>query len=245
MIRKAESDLIDFAETVERHDAKELDEYLDIAERLGHIDFAPEITTDDAMVTDWSFWKKDTILPFRSDKCVDFWEFEGDEVIIRGPAQCGKSTLIFEWLITTMLKHHGLQVIITRAFGVDLDAVRQNIGDLVKYKFADPLSAIRVAGGTKFHTVHINGGQIDLRGIDRPGGQMGAGYDIVIHSQAEQIKKDKVDQINSRVTAASKHWMEDGEPRSMVIYDVNPNRVDHWLDQILSKECWHAPQRFR
>ena len=55
-----------------------------------------------------------------------------------------------------------------KGFRVDLDAVRQNLVDVVKYKFSDPLSSIRVSGGAKFHTVHVNDGKIELRGIDRP-----------------------------------------------------------------------------
>ena len=231
-IQKVDADLIDWALTESRGDVKELQDYLAVSERMGYIDFTPELP-DAETVQDWAFWKKETIVPFRSDKCIAFWEFDGDEIIIRGPARCGKSTLILEWLITTMFQNAGLQVIITRAFSVDLDAVRQNLLDLVKYRFSDPLSAIRVIGGTKFHTVQINGGQIDLRGIDRPGGQMGAGYDIAIHSQAEQIKKDKIDQINSRVTAASQRWQVDGVPMSRVIYDVNPNRLDHYLEGLI------------
>ncbi len=238
MIRKAEADLTDFALTPERHDAKELQEYLDVSERMGHIDFAPELP-DQETIQQWDFWKKDTIIPFRSDKAVDFWEFKGDEILIRGPARCGKSTLALEWVITKMFQNAGMQVLITRAFAVDLDAVRQNIIDLVKYKFSDPLSSIKVVGGTKFHTVRINGGEIQLKGIDRPGGLQGAGYEVVLHSQAEQIKKENIDYINSRCTPARNIWMEDGESRSLVIYDANPNRLDHYIEAELKKGLAH------
>ena len=71
--------------------------------------FTPEVEDDVKRTPD--FWKKEAILPFRSPQCVSFWEFEGDEIIIHGPARCGKSTLILEWLIATMLKHPGMQVL--------------------------------------------------------------------------------------------------------------------------------------
>lgn len=235
VLQKAEADLTDFALTEKRHEVKELEDYLDVAGRLGHIDFTPETVTEECGAVSWDFWKKDAILPFRSEKCAGFWEFTGDEILIRGPARCGKSTLILEWVITKMFQHRGMQVLVARAFGVDLDAVRQNIVDIVKYKFSDPLSSIRVAGGAKFHTVHINEGKIELRGIDRPGSQLGAGYDVVVFSQAEQIKKANVDVISSRCTPASKNWVEDGRPRSMIIYDANPNRVDHWIEAAIRK----------
>ena len=234
-IQKVDRDVLDWSLTEERHDAKETTEYLDICERMGWIDFQPETIIDETGVIQWDFWKKDSILPFRSPKAEKFWEFQGDEIIIRGPARCGKSTLALEWLITLMLKNAGMQVMIARAFGVDLDSVRQNIIDLVKYKFSDPLSSIRVRGGAKFHTVEINGGEIHLQGIDRPGSQMGAGYDVILFSQAEQIRKDKVDQIASRCTPASQRWIEDGKSRSMILYDVNPNRIDHWIETLIAK----------
>ena len=154
----------------------------------------------------WDFWKKDTILPFRSDKAVDFWEFDGDEILVRGPARCGKSTLILEWLISTMFKHRGMQALITRAFGVDLDAVRQNITDVVKYQFADPLSSITVIGGSKFHTVKVNGGEIHLQGIDRPGGIQGAGYDFVIH--CPRIRVSQTPSRGQRFFLERTHFLE-------------------------------------
>ena len=237
-IQKAESDIIDFALTPDRNDVKELNEYLDISERMGHIDFAPDLPDSEGFQT-WDFWKKESIVPFRSDNSVAFWVFDGDEILIRGPARCGKSTLILEWAITKMFQNRGMQILIARAFGVDLDAVRQNIVDLVKYKFADPLSSVRVAGGAKFHTVHINDGEMQLRGIDRPGSQLGAGYDVVIFSQAEQIKKENIDVIASRCTPASKNWVEDGIPKSMVIYDANPSRLDSWIEQLIKKGVTH------
>ena len=228
-IQKTESDIVDWSLSPERGDVKELQDYLDVSERMGYIDFSPELP-DEVGIQSFDFWKKDAILPFESDNCVDFWGFDGDEILIRGPARCGKSTLILEWLISLMFRNRGMQVLIARAFGVDLDAVRQNLVDLVKYRFSDPLSSIRVAGGAKFHTVHINEGRIELRGIDRPGSQLGAGYDVVLFSQAEQIKKENIDVIASRCTPASKNWIEDGRPRSMVVYDANANRLDHWIE---------------
>ena len=233
-IQKVESDLIDWALSEQRGEVKELVDYLDVSERMGYVDFTPDLPDSETFQA-WDFWKKDAILPFRSDNAVAFWEFDGDEIAIRGPARCGKSTLILEWLFVKMFQNAGMQVVITRAFGVDLDAVRQNIVDLVKYKFADPLSSIKVVGGVKFHTVQVNGGEIHLRGIDRPGSQLGAGYDVVVHSQAEQIKKENIDVINSRCSPASMRWVEDGTPRSMVVYDLNPNRLDHWIEGAFKK----------
>lgn len=235
LLRKAETDVIDFALVDSRGDSKELSDYLDIAQRLGYVDFTPDVSTEDGGQLSLDFWKNPKILPFRSDKAEEFWEYDGDEVIIRGPARCGKSTLLLEFIITTMFQNPGLQVLITRAFGVDLDAVRQNILDTCKYKFTDPLSPIRTVGGSKFHTLEINGGQIHLKGIDRPGGLQGAGFEIVLHSQAEQIKKTNIDYINSRCTPASNRWVVDGQSKSLVIYDVNPNRLDHWIESEIKK----------
>ena len=142
VINKVEADLIDWSEAPDRTEAKETDQYLDITERMGYVDFSPDLP-DESGVQNFDFWKKEAILPFRSENCILFWEYEGDEILIRGPARCGKSTLILEWLITTMFKNRGMQVLIARAFGVDLDAVRQNIVDVAKYKFSDPLPVLR------------------------------------------------------------------------------------------------------
>ena len=233
-ITKVDTDLVDVATKGTLTPPKELTEYINIAERMGRIDCSPDIPDTDTIHA-LDFWKKPSILPFRSDKAAEFWDFEGDEILIRGPARCGKSTLILEYVIAKMLQNAGMQVLIARAFSVDLDAVRQNIVDLMKYRFDDPLSSIKVSGGKKFHTVHINGGEIHLRGIDRPGSQLGAGYDLAVFSQAEQIKKENIDVISSRVTPAGGNWVENSQPRSMTIYDANPNRIDHWIEQAISK----------
>ena len=233
VLRKADDDLITWAHNPEVTESKELLGYLDVGERLGYVDLTPE-QIEEIEFRAYDHWKKETIIPFRTEACIEFWEFDGDEIIIRGPARCGKSTLILEWLISTMFKHRGMQALITRAFGVDLDAVRQNITDVVKYQFADPLSSISVIGGSKFHTVQVNGGEIHLQGIDRPGGIQGAGYDVVVHSQAEQMQRDKVDQINSRVTPARNAWIENDVSRSLIIYDVNPARIDNYLENAIT-----------
>ena len=228
-IQKVEADLTDWSLSPERHDVKETKDYLDVTERMGYIDFAPELP-DAETFQQWDFWKRDAILPFLTENAERFWNFDGNQICIRGPARCGKSTLIFEWVITTMFQNSGMEVLATRAFGVDLHVLRKTIVDLCKYRFSDPLSSVKVIGGTKFHTVEINGGNLYLAGIDRPGSQLGAGYDLVIHSQAELVKLDKIEEINSRCSPSSGNWIEDGVAKARVIYDVNPNRLDHWLE---------------
>lgn len=181
-------------------------------------------------------WKKESIKPFFTDSCVQFWEFKGDEIILRGPARCGKTTLRNEYIISKMMQNPNMEVLITRAFSVDLDAERQNLRELLKYHFSDPLSPIKAHGGTKFDRLEINGGNLYLKGIDRSSGQLGAGFDIVVHGQAEQIKKENIDIINSRVTPAGERWIDDGVPRSMVIYDLNPNRLDNWVERLITPD---------
>ena len=238
LMQKVDLDLLLFSLSEDRGDVKELDEYVSLAQKLGYIDLSPEVPEEQEFQS-WDFWKKDSILPFRSENAVSFWEFDGDEILIRGPARCGKSTLILEWVITQMFKYRGLQVLITRAFSVDLDAVRQNLVDIMKYRFEDPLSSIRVIGGKKFTRIEINGGSITLTGIDRPGSQLGAGYDVVLHSQAEQIPKEKIDVINSRCSPASQNWVEDGVAKSRVIYDCNPSRLDSWFEAAIKDGLAH------
>lgn len=212
---------------------KELLAQVELGKQFGMFNKPDEVKSGTHTAID--YWKKDTILPFRSDNCVAFWEFEGDEILIRGPARCGKSTLILEYAISQMVKHNGIQILVARAFSVDLDAVRQNIKDICKYRFSDPLSPIDVSGGSTFNTIRIGDSEMHLKGIDRSEGQLGAGYDMVIFSQAEQIKKENIDIISSRCTPASENWVEDGKPRSMIIYDANPNRLDHWLEVAISQ----------
>ena len=195
--------------------------------------FPPEPIEQTHQVSD--YWKKDTILPFYSQNCLDFWEFKGDEILIRGPARCGKTTLILEWAIAMMFKHNGIQIILARAFSVDLKPVRQNIKEICKYRFQDPLSPIEVIGGEAFHTVKVGDSEMHLAGIDRSEGQLGSGYDVGIFSQAEQIRKDSVDTISSRITPASKNWVVDGVAKSLIIYDANPNRLDHWIEEQIKK----------
>ena len=201
----------------------------DIPDPLEDIDILAANTN----VNSKDFWKKETIKPFYTDKCIEFWEFDGDEIIIRGPARCGKSTLRNEFIISKMMQNEGMEVLITRAFSVDLDAERQNLRELLKYHLSDPLSPIKAVGGAKFDKLEINGGNLYLKGIDRSAGQLGAGFDLVVHGQAEQIKKENIDIINSRVTPASNNWVEDGESKSMVIYDLNPNRLDNWVENLI------------
>lgn len=234
LLTKAEMDIVDFSLTDGRGDVKELEDYIELGSKLGMLAFG---SADDDEVADLALdhWKKPSILPFTSDNCLAFWSFVGDEILIRGPARCGKSTLILEWLIALHFANPGLKSGVFRAFSVDLDAVRQNIRDIVRHRFESPLSSIKAFGGTKFETLFIADGEMHLKGIDRAEGQLGAGYDVGVFSQAEQMKKKDVDVIASRITPASQNWMEEETARSLAVYDANPNRLDNWLEKEIDK----------
>ena len=155
------------------------------------------------------------------------------EICMEGPARTSKTNRGLRKIIGLHMKHEGFRSCILRANTVDLDeSVRADLKDLIRFDLDDPRSPIRQYGGVKFSKLFINGGECALGGMNRPGKILGAEYDAIFISQLEQFTEEQYNILMTRCSGTSNKWKDsDGNPRSQMICDSNPDEPDHWMYQ--------------
>ena len=92
------------------------------------------------------------------------------------PARTSKTLRNLRKLLALHFRHEGFMSCIVRTNSVDLDdTIRYDLRTtLLKYQLDDPRSPIQQSGGpTRFHTLRINGGEMRLGGMNRPGRILG------------------------------------------------------------------------
>ena len=102
---------------------------------------------------------------------------------------------------------------IVRTNSVDLDdTIRYDLRNtLLKYQLDDPRSPIEQSGGpdTVSHTCDINGGEMRLGGMNRPGRILGTEYDAIMLSELSQFSEDQYQMLKTRCSGSAGNWRDD------------------------------------
>ena len=107
------------------------------------------------------------------------------EICAEGPARTSKTLRNLRKLLALHFRNEGFMSCIVRTNSVDLDdTIRYDLRNtMLKYQLDDPRSPIQQSGGpTRFHTLRINGGEMRLGGMNRPGRILGTEYDAIMLS---------------------------------------------------------------
>ena len=179
------------------------------------------------------FWRSQDLHPYTSENAKAVVNYTGHELVVSGPTRCSKTLRILEYIFYLHFTHKGFKSLILRSDAVDLTStIRASIKELLKYALDDPLSPIAPRGGLDdFHTLKINGGEMKLGGMNRPGRVLGTKYDLVFFSQIEQSDEEQYQKLKTRVSGDAGNWIEGGKRRYLFIGDANPDRSDHYLLQ--------------
>ena len=177
------------------------------------------------------FWRSSDLHAFTSDNCKQVVNYKGSELVVSGPTRVSKTLRVLEYIFYLHFTYKGFRSLVVRSDAVDLTStIRASIKELLKYELDDPLSPISVRGGVDdFHTLKINGGEMVLGGMNRPGRVLGTKYDLVFYSQIEQSNEEQYQKLKTRVSGDAGNWIEDGKRRYLFIGDANPDRGDHYL----------------
>ena len=134
------------------------------------------------------FWRSIDLHPYESDNAKAVINYTGHELVVSGPTRCSKTLRILEYIFYLHFTHKGFKSLILRSDAVDLTStIRASIKELLRYELDDPLSPVKARGGLDdFHTLKLNGGEMKLGGMNRPGRVLGTKYDLVFYSQIEQ-----------------------------------------------------------
>ena len=157
------------------------------------------------------------------------------EVCAEGPARTSKTLRNLRKLLSLHFRHEGFMSCIVRTNSVDLDdTVRYDLRNtLLKYELDDERSPIQQSGGpTRFHTLFINGGELRLGGMNRPGRILGTQYDAIMLSELSQFTDEQYQLLKTRCSGSAGNWRDaNGDVMCQMLGDTNPDVPDHWMYQ--------------
>ena len=157
------------------------------------------------------------------------------EICAEGPARTSKTLRNLRKLLSLHFKHEGFMSCVVRTNSVDLDdTIRYDLRNtLLRYQLDDPRSPIEQSGGpTRFHTLRINGGEMRLGGMNRPGRILGTEYDAIMLSELSQFTEEQYQMLKTRCSGSAGNWRDDtGDVRFQIVCDTNPDVPDSWMYQ--------------
>ena len=211
-------------------DIQEIKNYRELSEAA--LDWGILTKTDeiDNSIPPVHAWRNKDLYAFESDNCIYVKNYDGRFLVVSGPTRTGKTLTILEFLFWIGFQVPKMRILIVRAKAVDLsDTIRPSIkDDLLEHRFSDPLSPLSARGGDEaFSNIYFpNGTEMILIGADRERKLLGGRYDIVFYSQVEQATQEQIQILLTRTVATGAWKYPDGMPRSLVICDDNPYRMD-------------------
>ena len=157
------------------------------------------------------------------------------EICAEGPARTSKTLRNLRKLLSLHFQHEGFMSCIVRTNSVDLDdTIRYDLRNtLLKYQLDDPRSRIEQSGGpTRFNVLRINGGEMRLGGMNRPGRILGTEYDAIMLSELSQFSEEQYQMIKTRCSGSAGNWRDaNGDVLFQIICDTNPTVPDSWMYQ--------------
>ena len=155
------------------------------------------------------------------------------EICAEGPARTSKTLRNLRKLLALHFRYEGFMSCIVRTNSVDLDdTIRYDLRTtLLKYQLDDPRSPIQQSGGpTRFHTLRINGGEMRLGGMNRPGRILGTEYDAIMLSELSQFTEEQYQMLKTRCSGSAGNWRDaNGDVMFQISCDTNPDVPDSWM----------------
>ena len=152
------------------------------------------------------------------------------EVIVSGPADCGKTFALMCKVHWSCLKVMDNQVLLVREFREDLlDTVVPSLQEVIGScpTVARWPDTVREYGGTKpYLWRYWNGAEVRLRGMNdsRRGQALGAQYDLIVVTQTEGLTEAAWNTLLSRASGRAAH-----ASYPQLIGDANPSGPRHWI----------------
>ena len=170
-------------------------------------------------------WMNPNELPLESETALEAMRCDASEHLLHGKVRTGKTRIGLKKTIAPMFQYSGMTVGIFRANAVDMKvSIRPDLRDICSQAWG---REIKIEGGQQFHTLHINGGECRLLGLNQENHLLGAKYDRVFLSQLEQIHPDHYQKLKSRMQGSA--MKVNGRPVRQMISDANPDEPDSWI----------------
>lgn len=170
-----------------------------------------------------------------SPKHIDAMRSTEPEILLEGPARCGKTGTAIRKGLALHAKNYGMRSCVVRMNSVDLtDTIKYDIRELfIRYGFEDPRSQIKAQGGmTRFDRLRINGGEMRFGGMNRPSSVLGAQYSFVHLNELSEFTEAAYMTVKTRCSGSATQWKDkNGKVLYQMLSDTNPTVDDFWAYQ--------------
>jgi phage terminase large subunit len=140
------------------------------------------------------------------------------EVVIEGPADCGKSRACLEKVHAAMTKYPGSRAAIVRKTRKSLTSTAMATFE----RYVAPEGSCRLWNGEEYR--YTNGSKIYLFGLDDPERLKSFEGDLAYVQEVSELTKDDWEILTTRVTGRGGTM-----PYQQVIADLNPREPSFWL----------------
>jgi PBSX family phage terminase large subunit len=170
-------------------------------------------------------------IPNRNFTCYGnarkFWESSAPILMLSGPAETGKTTVVLHKLDHILWNNPGAQAAIVRKTysdmpGTVLQSFETKVIKMVEGRTADGI--VKHGGQFPQSYTYPNGSKIWIGGLDKPGKVLSSERDVVVVNQAEQLEKDDWEIITTRTTGRAGVLQP-----ARLIGDCNPGPSTHWI----------------
>jgi len=140
------------------------------------------------------------------------------EVVLEGPADCGKSRACLEKLNLAMLKYPGARAAIVRQTRKSLTATAMATFE----RYVAPPGAFKLWNGEEYR--YTNGSKVYLFGLDDPERLKSFEGDLIYIQEVSEVAKEDYELLTTRVTGRGATM-----PYQQLIADLNPREPNWWL----------------
>jgi phage terminase large subunit len=158
---------------------------------------------------------------------AEFWKYKGQEAMLTGPYDTGKTYAALLKLHALLVKYAGSRAFITRQTYTSLlsTALVTYENKVLPIHPDKPDSPIRKYGKSKpeFYD-YPNGSHLLVVGLDKPDKLLSGEFDFGLVNQAEGISLGAWETINGRCTGRAGH-----APYTQLMGDCNPSHPQHWI----------------
>lgn len=151
------------------------------------------------------------------------------QVVISGPADCGKTIAALTKLHRTAWDNPDAQIVIVRKVRADVySSVLETFEKkILPYPSTDDRCPVRAYGGTTpSRYIYPNGSTIWIAGMDKPGKVLSSERDIIYVNQAEELEDRDWQHLGTRATGRAGYIQH-----AQLIGDCNPGAPSHWIQQ--------------
>ena len=152
----------------------------------------------------------------------EFARYHGNEALVHGPAETGKTLSVLWKLHLCALKYADASIVIARKtqssiYGTVLRTYTEKV-------LSAGASAQPYGGGKPEWFDYPNGARVWIAGLDKASKVLSAEHDIVYVNQTEELDLADWETLTTRTTGRAGHM-----PYSQTIGDANPSYPTHWM----------------